>query len=479
MELSTSEEQQIESISFILVVLIVAVLPLIAIPKVVNTPVNTSYFLDISGYYKLVFLLVISMFMLTIMGFKAIARKQHIKLSLPLMLFFLWVIVSTFFAEDAAIAFTGYPLRWQGLLAYFCYAVVFTFVVNMLKPRYVGKVLVALFISAFVISVHSLLNYYGFEPLNIGLKYFFDAKITPTLSRGTLGNRNTAGAYFLFITIISLVMFFKNKGIKRNILFYLVLLFSYAGLLVSLTRIAWLGTLCSLAFAAFYFRKDFRKYFKKIIIVFVSFALVLVVLDITGGGQITGRYYSMKYQVNEAKNGNMERLGSSRFYIYGKAFKVLADNPIVGVGPDCFAYYSIISREEYDKHPELNSVGYFDKVHSEYLEYATTMGIPALIFYLWFIISIFIPWLRKKDEIKPEMLGIFIAWTGYLIQAAFNFGAISVLPLFFVLTGLLKSGLVNKNEEEIIQDTENEVNNVDLTCEEATTDNTDDKFSLT
>ena len=54
------EEKQIDSISFILVVMVVAILPLIAIPKVVNTPVNTWYFLDVQGYYKLVFLLILS-----------------------------------------------------------------------------------------------------------------------------------------------------------------------------------------------------------------------------------------------------------------------------------------------------------------------------------------------------------------------------------------------------------------------------------
>jgi len=127
------EEKQIDLISFILVVVVVAVLPLVSFPKVVNTPVNTWYFLDIHGYYKLIFLIVLSMFMITLMGFKALARKQRIKFSIPLVLFLLWMLVSLFFAKDRAVAFHGYPLRWQGFVAYFCYAVVFIFIVNMIK----------------------------------------------------------------------------------------------------------------------------------------------------------------------------------------------------------------------------------------------------------------------------------------------------------------------------------------------------------
>ncbi|GEM_PF-590281 len=478
-EFSKTEEQQIDSISYILLVFVVAVLPLIAIPKVVNTPVNTWYFLDFTGYYKLIFLIVISMFMITIMGFKAIARKQHIKISLPLVLFNVWILISIFFAQDSAVAFTGYPLRWQGFLAYFCYGVVFTFAVNMIKPKYVGKILVALFITVFICTVHSLFNYYGYEPLNLVMKYFYNARITPGVSRGTLGNRNTAGAYFVVPTIIAFVMFMKNKGSEKNVFYYIALVLSYVGLIVSLTRIAWMGTIGAMVLSIWFFRKDIKKYSKKLAIVAVTFVIALMVLDFTGGGQIIGRYYSLKSQFIEASNGNMEQLGSSRLYIYGRALKEIARNPVFGVGPDCFAFVTVLGQEDYRQHPELSGVGYFDKVHSEYLEYATTMGIPALIFYLWFILSIFVPWLRKKGDMKPEMLAIFLGLTGYLMQAAFNFGAMSVMPVFFVLLGLLRNGFINENNKEIHTEINNEENIIETDCIELTEGYAEEKCSLT
>lgn len=442
------EEKQIDLISLILVIMVVAVLPLIAIPKVVNTPVNTWYFLDVTGYSKLVFLIVLSMIMITLMGFKALARKQRLKISLPLSVFLLWMLLSLFFAKDVAVAFHGYPLRWQGFVAYFCYAVVFTFVVNMIKRKYFNHILIAFLICVVLCSIHSILNYYGLEPLNLITKTFFDARIAPQISRGTLGNRNTAGAFFAIPTIMTLIMFLVSKSKKNNIFYYLVLVFSYIGLLVSLTRIAWLGTIAALVLVAWYFRKNFKEYYKKIILITVTFVIGLIFIDVSGNGQIVGRYYSMKEQINEAKSGNIEQFGTSRFFIYGKAFKVIAEHPLVGTGPDCFAYYAIITREEYKKHPQLVGTGYFDKVHSEYLEYAATMGIPALIFYLWFLLSIFIPWIRKGKKIEPEILAIIFGLTGYLIQACFNFGAISTLPGIFVLLGILKNALLKENNEE-------------------------------
>ncbi|AEV68094.1 O-antigen ligase family protein [Acetivibrio clariflavus] len=442
------EEKQIDLISFILVVLVVAVLPFVAIPKVVNTPVNTWYFLDIHGYSKMVFLIIISMIMLTLMGFKRLARKQHIKICLPLALFLLWVLVSLFFAKDRAVAFHGYPLRWQGFVAYFCYAVVFTFIVNMVKKKDIGKILTAYFIAVSISAIHSIVNYYGIEPLNIITKTFFDAKIVPEISRGTLGNRNTAGAFFTIPTVMSLVMFLKSKSYEKNILYYSYLVLSYAALLVSLTRVAWLGAIGAIALTIWVFRKYFKEYLKKFLLIAVSFAIILVLLDVSGNGRIVGRYYSMKDQFKQAYDGNVEQFGSSRIFIYGKAFKVIAEHPIVGTGPDCFAYYSVITREEYEKHPELSGIGYFDKVHSEYLEYAATMGIPALMFYLWFLLSIFIPWIKKGKEISPEIFAILLGLTGYLLQACFNFGTISTLPGVFVLLGILKNALGKEKNEE-------------------------------
>ncbi len=478
-EFSKTEEQQIDSISYILLIMVVAVLPLIIIPKVINTPVNTWYFLDLTGYYKLVFLLVISMFMITIMGFKALARKQHIKLSLPLVLFNLWILISLFFAQDPAIAFTGYPMRWQGLLAYFCYGVVFTFTANMVKPKYLNKIIVALFIPVFICSIHSVLNYYGYEPLNPVLKYFYDAQIVPDISRSTLGNRNTAGTFFAFPTIIAFIMFLRNKGTRKNVFYYAASVFSFIGLLVSLTRVAWMGTIGAMVFSIWFFRKDIKKYVKKLAIVAVTFVIVLLVLDFTGSGQIIGRYYSMKSQFEKAGSGDVGQLGSSRFYIYGRALQEISKNPIVGVGPDCFAFVTILEQEDYEQHPDLKGVGYFDKVHSEYLEYAATMGIPALIFYLWFILSIFIPWLRKKGDMKPEMLAVFLGLSAYLMQAAFNFGAISVMPIFFVLLGLLKNGLKNEVEDKITAEANSEENIVDTDCVELSDGDAQDKCSLT
>lgn len=443
------EQRQIDIISFILVVMVLAVLPLVLFPKVINTPINTKYFWDIYGYYKMVFLIVLSMIMITLMGFCVFGRKQRIKFCLPLSLFLLWVLVSLFFAEDLGVAFHGFPSRWQGFVAYFCYFIIFTFIVNMLNKKYIGKILAAYFVSVCICAIQSLLNYYGIEPLNLILDPIWGIHTTPDIVRGTLGNRNTAGAFFAIPTIMSLVMFIKSNSKKKNVLFFLVFVLSYTGLLASLTRVAWLGTIGALVMAAWIFRKNYKEHLKKFVLVMLTFVVVLAFLDISGGGKIAGRYYSLKLQINKAREGNIEQFGTNRIFVYGRAIKVIAENPIVGVGPDCFAYYCTLTNEDYEEHPELEHIGYFDKVHSDYLEYAATMGIPALIFYLWFLLSIFIPWIRRGKEIKPEILAILLGLFGYLVQACFNFAAISVLPGIYVLLGILQNALVKENNEEI------------------------------
>lgn len=396
-----------------------------------------------------------------------------LNINTPLTLFTVWVGVSTMFSEDISLAVFGHPTRWQGLVSYISYAVLFTFVANMLDYKYTKRVLKYLFISAAVISVYSLINYYGFDPVNIPLQAIWGARANPAVVRATLGNRNTGGAYFALLMLPAVFLYLKSDSRKKSILMYLASLVFYIGLIASLTRVAWLGVIAAFMFSLWFLRKDFKKYIKKLGIIAASFIIVLLILDFTGGGQITGRYTNFVDQVSEIREkGDLAQFGSFRFFVYKKAVKAALDHPVAGVGPDCFVYYGVISDEEYEENPGLGNLGYFDKVHSEYLEFAATMGIPSLIFYLWFILSIFIPWLKKEKKMTPEVLAMFSGWTAYLAQAAFNFGAISVLPVFFVFSALLQKYLSysevdheNKNmdiEDNKTQET-SEVDNLSLT----------------
>lgn len=81
-----------------------------------------------------------------------------------------------------------------------------------------------------------------------------------------------------------------------------------------------------------------------------------------------------------------------------------------------------------------------DKAHNEYLNIAVTLGIPALIVYMIFLIAIVLP--NLKYIFKRKDIFIILSIIGsYLVQAFFNISTIGIAPIFWLCLGIID----NKN----------------------------------
>ncbi len=81
------------------------------------------------------------------------------------------------------------------------------------------------------------------------------------------------------------------------------------------------------------------------------------------------------------------------------------------------------------------------------MQYAVTLGIPALLIYIAFILCIL------KDNIKDietndEKLILYLIIISYLVQANFNISTIGVAPLFWFSLGLLDSKENSTNQQK-------------------------------
>ena len=74
------------------------------------------------------------------------------------------------------------------------------------------------------------------------------------------------------------------------------------------------------------------------------------------------------------------------------------------------------------------------------------MGVPALLIYLLILSIIVFRGIRqiKQLDIHQQLfsIGLLAAIIGYLVQAFFNIGVVSVAPYFWLILGLF----VNKNQ---------------------------------
>ena len=129
--------------------------------------------------------------------------------------------------------------------------------------------------------------------------------------------------------------------------------------------------------------------------------------------------------------------GSSRIEIWSMVLNVIVQSPLIGTGPDTLADAILYMDTHNAINFMLNHGCHVDKAHNEYLQIAATIGIPALITYLVFIILICI---KEKNLLSNDSTFILmIPIISYLFQAFFNISTIGVAPIFWFLLGLVQN----------------------------------------
>lgn len=139
----------------------------------------------------------------------------------------------------------------------------------------------------------------------------------------------------------------------------------------------------------------------------------------------------------------MERIGSSRGYIWSRSLPLLKNTLLLGNGPDTFAAYfpqNDIYGKMYAYYGDMWQI--VDKPHDLYLQIALNTGVISLLAVLMlfglYIIKSFRIYIKNNydDFLSRVGVSVFIAIIGYLGAAFFNDSIVSVAPVFWILLGL-------------------------------------------
>jgi O-antigen ligase len=428
--------------AFTLALILCAVVPLITYPKALMNGSGYASQLDFFAYYKSIsnnVLAIIGSAILLLRLVLFFIAKEKIKIKYALLMFTLWVAIATFFAVNLNVALFGLGLNYQGLFAYLGYFVFFTISANSLNLNHIKYLIYATLASATIIAVLCLLEFYGIELMD----YFAETgRINfPTVVHATFGNSNYVGSYFSLMTPLAVVTYLGSKDRSNNYLLFSSIA-NFAGLVVCTSRISWISVFISIVISLFYLEKS-RVLLKRMVIITVLAFCVTSILDSTSNSSITEKYSAAVTQFTNTQD--IRSFGSSRFYIYDRMItQTVGDikRSLVGVGPDCLIFFGEITDEDQIKYPFLPAGG-FAKAHSDLIEYAASMGIPALVFYLCFIGSLLFAWFKNKHNPSPEMSGIFAAWLGYLMQSMFNVPTIGIVSIFFIFSAIIDRRVSN------------------------------------
>jgi O-antigen ligase len=441
----------IESATLAIALLICSVVPLLCYPNVVlSSPSGdiVDFFIHCKAM-ALYLLAGVSLLGLLAQVVPGSPWRGKIRTKATLLLFTLWVAVATYFSSEPETSIWGYTFQNLGLLSHVSFFLIFTLVLNNFRTKNLKLLTYATLVSSSLIAISCILEYFGVHIL----EFLFSNKYNfPTQVHATFGNSNNVGSYFTLTAPLSMMMLLRSKAKRESILLLVLTLLCLWGLIVSTSRISLVAVLatCLICIVSL---EESRLYFKKFLAVLAFAFAVSFLVDAMTGSAIREKYIAAGSQTREAATSDPRALGSNRLYAYDKFSKLTLKSPrrmLVGVGPDCLYLYGWTSDEDARTFPSLANI-IFCQAHSDFIEYAATMGIPALIFYLGFLLSILLPW-RSKMKSEPAMTGLFAGWLGYVLQSFLNFPNVGIVGIFFVFSAILSIKGNNSGEPQPAED---------------------------
>ena len=390
-------------------------------------PIKSIY--DFFYFPKYITLVLITFSLLILIIRKPAYINEFIKFDIInkfLLSYFILITISLFFSLDPELSIQGRTLRYDGYSTQMMYIILFLFArtIKCIDNKFIHVVC----ISSAILATYGILQYFGFDPFIRDL-----TRMHWTSAFSTFGNQNFFGAYLVLQIPFSLYTILINKKKWAYITYSLTLL----ALLMTMTRSAWIGFLILFIILFFYLIRKNSQYKSILLVTFI----VLVGFNLLNNNQLFDRFMTL---INDMSILNktpylkspevIEQLGSYRIFIWIRVLEMIKMRPFFGFGIENLAlvfekyYFSDIIKL-------YGSYAVIDKAHNDYLHIAVSSGIPSLIAYLTFLVTVlYLAMKRFKQEIN---IIIFASILGYITCLFFNISVISVAYIFWIYLGLL------------------------------------------
>jgi len=382
---------------------------------------NTS---ELFEFNKIIFIYIMTVLISFFWLIKMIVTKKVIfrktSLDIPIILFLISEILSTFFSIDRHTSLFGYYGRFNGgLLSIISYIILYYgFVSNSINVNFILK---TSFFSSILVMIYGLPGKLGHD-----LTCFFvsegkifdnscwstEANVFNPAERvfSTLGQPNWLGAYLAINFFIGVYFLIKNKDNTKFFLLNFLYLFSnFSFILFSRSRSSLLAVFVGFAFFIIYYLLFIKLKSRKLIITLLVIIILPILLFKTGISKIDRFFeFSRKSQpVNQKTSTSTSGVTESsdiRKIVWKGAIDLGLKYPFFGTGVETFAYsYYFVRPVEHNYTSEWDFV--YNKAHNEFLNYLATTGFIGLSVYLLLIFSFFY-YLIKKLRITDYELNI-------------------------------------------------------------------------
>lgn len=405
---------------------------------------------------------------------KMIANKKIIfkrtPIDIPLLLFLLALLLSTLFSIDRHVSIWGYYSRFNGgLTSIISYLLLyFAFVTNFPKDKITTLLKVTL-ASAVLISLFGVAEHFGID------RHIWVQDVQNRVF-STLGQPNWLAAYLVILIPISVGIGlshlstisgsnvriqnseFSNQKFFRigSLVYWIIGALLYLTLIFTKSRSGfigfWIGDTVFWLLLFLHFKKSILKFF-------FIFNISLLIFNFFFGApfsqlnrftlpELTKSAQPQPTTNPSTSSGQTTNTGGSlidvgitesgtiRNIVWKGAIEVMKNNPLLGTGPETFAFsYYKYRPKEHNMTSEWDFL--YNKAHNEFLNYGATTGLLGLGSYLSIIIT-FIVWFIKnsKFEYRILLIGLFAGWTTIHVTNFFGFSVVVVQLFFFLIPAI-------------------------------------------
>ena len=349
-----------------------------------------------------------------------------------------WVTISMFFSISPATAFFGKYRRFEGLLSFINYAVIYFLVLQFAdRPSRVRALAETLFWSSFVVAGYGLLQSIGRDPID-----WHSLPLERFRPFSTYGNPDLLGGFLMFSLPIALALALAEENKWVRLVYWAGFGINAYVWIVAFTRGAWIGGAVGIILMAFV---AWRHSTKLTLIDLVPVGLTTALGGLAIFKSLSNPNEVMNFGARFASIFKMdEGSGLTRTEIWQAAIKAITASPqrfIMGYGADTFRLvFPKFKPITYTRDAGYLSVA--DNVHDYPLQLAAGIGVVGVLImygiFAWAAVRSF-KLVFGKSEDKNRMLigGFWVAAAAYITQLMFGLSVTGNTFLLWVCIGVV------------------------------------------
>ncbi len=382
------------------------------------------------------------------------------------LVFVVFQITPTLFSSDKFTSVFGYPSRLNGgLLSQFAYLAIFVAALVNLSKNQAKKLLAAAVIAALAVAIWGIPGHFGHDPSCLVLtgrltSDCWQKEFDPTLRIfSTLGQPNWLASYLVLVSPFSIYFLFAAKKSRAKNFFLATSIILYTAILMTTSRAGLLGFLIALIIFSLLLLLCAFKTIKQNFPLLGLFVVSLVVITALFGGflferigEVIGRYQlpvasRQRPETTQLPNNLTTQVPAAggtesstiRLIVWKGAVEAFKHRPILGFGPETFAYsYYLFRPAEHNQTTEWNF--FYNKAHNEFLNYFAGIGAVGTSLYIAFLATILISFyklIRRSGGESTFLLSAgFASTAGYQTTIFFGFSTVTSQLIFYLSLAL-------------------------------------------